>query len=322
MKKAFITGILGQDGAYLSKLLLKKGYKISGISRDVCNESRQNLKYLKIIDDVELISCDVLDKSKLKEIILDRQPCEIYNLAAQSSVGKSFSVPDLTFEINTLSVLNILEIMRNKLPDTRLFHASSGEIFGAAKELPTKENSQYSPLSPYAVSKLAAHTLVKNYRESFNLFACNGILYPHESVLRDETFFIKKVINHSIKIANDKQNELRVGNIDVIRDLGYAPDYAEAMWLMLQQDKPDDYNICSGKALSLKEITYHVFEKLNINKNKLIIDKELYRPADIDILCGDNSKAKEKLQWKYDKDFFEVLDLLIQSSLQELNKLK
>ena len=317
MKTAVITGITGQDGAYLGQLLLKNGYKVIGLSQQYRDKNIANLKYLGI-EEIIVEECDLLDTSSIIGILNQYQPDEIYNLAAQSSVGLSFSQPTGTINFNTMSVLNMLESIRTVKPDTRFYQASSSEMYGRVLELPITEHSVLHPLSPYAISKASAHWITVNYRESYGLFACCGILFNHESYLRRQDFFVKKVIQGALKIKAGKQSELRVGNIDVRRDFGFSPRYVEAMYLMLQQDTPQDFFICSGESVSLREIIYYIFDKLNIDRDKLVIDESFYRPNEIQDIHGDNSNAKKVLNWKYDMDFFNVLDILIDEEEKNL----
>lgn len=311
MKTAIITGITGQDGAYLSRFLLARDYTVVGLSRQYRDENLGRLKYLEIADQVIIKECDLLDISSITGILKQYQPDEIYNLAAQSSVGLSFSQPIGTISFNIISVLNLLEAIRIIKPGTKFYQASSSEMYGLVNDLPITENSVLHPVSPYAISKASAHWTVINYRESYNLFACCGIFFNHESYLRGNDFFVKKVITGALKIKRGEQDCLHVGNIDIKRDFGYSPKYVEAMYLMLQQDTPQDFLICSGKSLSLREIIYYVFDKLNISRDKLVVDKSLYRPHEIQNIYGDNSNAKKVLNWNYDMNFFNVLDILI-----------
>ena len=315
MKLAIITGISGQDGAYLTKLLLENQYKVIGLVRNTTT-SLPGLTYLGILDKVELIACNLLDIVQVTKILETYNPDEIYNLAAQSSVSESYINPISTFEFNTISVFNIIEAIRNTNPAIKLYQASSSEMFGKVGKLPITETSLIHPLSPYAISKVAAHYTCVNYRESYNMFICCGILFNHESYLRSDGFFVKKVIRESLEISQNKRTNLQVGNIDIKRDFGYAPKYVEAMYLLLQQEKPSDYLICSGQSVSLREIIYYVFDKLNIDRNLCVINKKFYRPADIEDIYGNNEKAKTELSWKYDLDFFAVLDLLIEEEIK------
>lgn len=319
MKVAIITGITGQDGAYLTRLLLNNNYKVIGLVRESSNEFT-GLNYLGLLDRVEIIECNLLDIVQFTKILNLFNPNEVYNLAAQSSVSQSYKDPIGTFQFNTISVFNIIEAIKNTNPDIKLYQASSSEMFGKVGKLPITEASLIHPVSPYAISKVAAHYTCVNYRESYNLFICCGILFNHESYLRNNNFFIKKVIKESIEISLNKRKNLQVGNIDIKRDFGYAPKYVEAMYLLMQQDKPSDYLICSGQSISLRDIIYYVFEKLNIDKSLCVINEKFYRPSDIEDIYGTNEKAKKELSWDYDYNFFAVLDLLIEEELMNYKK--
>lgn len=321
-KTALITGITGQDGAYLAKFLLNKGYKVVGLTRSYNQENLYGLVYLGIKDKITVEECDLSDLSNVITTLNKFKPDEIYNLASQSSVGLSFTQPVGTINFNIISVLNLLEAIRTIRPETKYYQASSGEMFGNVQNLPIKEYSVIHPTSPYAISKAAAHWTTVNYRESYGMFTCCGILFNHESYLRSPNFFVKKVIQESLKIQKGEQKLLTVGNLDIKRDFGYAPDYVEAMWLMLQQEKPKDYIVCSGKSIYLKDIVNYVFNKLNIDKNKIQIDKTLFRPNEIRDIYGNSEYAQKELGWNYNRDFFEVLDLLIEEELNSEKKVK
>jgi GDPmannose 4,6-dehydratase len=320
MKRALITGISGQDGAYLSKLLLEKGYEVFGVTRSFKSLNTDALEYLGVKDAVQIEECDLTDLMCVNGIFRQFQPDEIYNLASQSSVGLSFAKPVETLNYNIVSVINILETIRTISPATKFYQASSSEMFGNVEQLPIREDSIINPASPYAISKAAAHWAVKNYRESYGLFACCGILFNHESYLRGPNFFVKKVIREAIKIKNEEQDVLKVGNLNIKRDFGYAPDYVVAMWKMLQQDIPGEYIICSGESIYLKQIVEYVFNYLGIDKSKIIVDEKLLRPNEIQDIYGDNTKAMEKLNWDYDKNFFEVLNILIEEEKSNLTQ--
>lgn len=319
MKKAIITGINGQDGAYLASFLLNMGYTVIGFTRKKSNNFK-GLEYLKILDKIEVVECDLLNINKVAELLSAIQPDEIYNLAAQSSVYQSYKEPINTFEFNTLSVFNLIESIKNINPKIKLYQASSSEMFGRVKKLPITEESLIHPVSPYAISKVAAHYTCVNYRESYEMFISCGILFNHESYLRNDTFFIKKVIRESLEISLGKRDVLKVGNIDIKRDFGFAKKYVEAMYLMLQQDKPSDFLICSGQSVSLREIIYYIFEKLKISKDLCIIDPTFYRPSDIEDIYGINEKAKKELNWNYDLNFFNVLDILLEEEVKNYKK--
>lgn len=316
MKIAIITGITGQDGSYLAKLLVEKGYKVIGTTRSYNQSSTEKLKYLGISESVKIEEADMSDVFSTIKLITKYNPDEIYNLAAQSSVGLSFEQPIGTLQYNITSVLNILEAIRMSNPKIKFYQASSSEMYGKVKKLPITEDTALHPLSPYAISKATAYWTVVNYRESYNLFACNGILFNHESYLRSNNFFVKKIIRESIAISKYKQELLKVGNIDIKRDFGFTPDYVEAMWLLLQHTTAEDITICSGQSIYLRDIINHVFESLKISKHKLIIDEKLFRPVDIEDMYGDNSKAKNLIGWNYTKNFFDVLDLLLEEELR------
>lgn len=316
IKSAVITGITGQDGSYLAKLLLEKGYRVVGIFRSYNNSNITKLKYLQIAEEIVFEECDLTDISSILKLLNKYRPDEIYNLAAQSSVGLSFEQPIGTIQFNVISVLNLLESIRIVDKKIKLYQASSSEMYGKVKHLPITESTTLHPLSPYAISKASSYWTVVNYRESYGLFACNGILFNHESILRSNNFFVKKVVIESIRISKGLQSELKVGNIEIKRDFGFAPEYVKAMWLMLQIEKPDDFLICSGQSVSLKEIVYYVFDKLGIEKSKIVIDPLLYRPIEIEDIFGDNSKAKKLLLWRYEMPFWDVLDILIQEELK------
>jgi GDPmannose 4,6-dehydratase len=317
LKTAIITGITGQDGAYLAKLLLDHNYKVIGLVRKVF-DNYKGLEYLKIQKSIEILECDLLNIEKVSSVIKKYNPDEIYNLAAQSSVYQSYKNPIETFHFNTISVFNIIESIKNINPKIKLYQASSSEMFGKVDELPITENSLIHPVSPYAISKVSAHYTCVNYRESYNMFICSGILFNHESYLRSEDFFIKKVIRESIEISQNKRKILEVGNIDIKRDFGYAPRYVKAMYLMMQKEEAVDYLICSGQSISLREIIYYVFDKLNIDRSNCVVNKKFYRPAEIQDIYGNNEKVKTELGWQYDHTFFDVLDLLIEEEMLNL----
>lgn len=314
MKTAIITGISGQDGAYLAKLLLSKGYKVVGLVRPNKNVPLLGLDFLGISNDVEIREIDLLDKLAVDEMIKYYSPHEVYNLAAQSSVGLSFQSPVNTFEFNTISVINILEAIRNYSIDTKYYQASSSEMFGniGVENLPLKESVLFHPASPYGISKASAHWITVNYREAYGLKACCGILFNHESCLRGENFVIKKILRTALEIKSEVSNVLKLGNVSVQRDWGYAPKFVEAMWLMLQQDEFDEYLICTGHVTSLESIVTKVFDKLNLDVNKHVkIERTLMRNLELDVIYGDNSKAKKKLGWNYDLSLDQLIETLM-----------
>jgi GDPmannose 4,6-dehydratase len=319
MKIAIITGISGQDGPYLAKLLLEKDYKVVGTVRSYRCTNSKNFDYLGITNEVILEELDLLDMANVIRIIQKYKPDEIYNLAAQSSVGLSFDQPLGTFSFNTTSVNNLLESIRLFSPTTKLYQASSSEMYGRVKTMPITLETPMHPISPYGVSKMASYFMITTYRESYDLFVCNGVLFNHESFLRSNNFFIKKVIIDSIAIKNGTLDRLVVGNLNVKRDFGYAPKYVEAMWKILQSDTADDFIICSGKSILLRDIVEYVFKKLDIDKNLILENKDFFRPNEIEEIYGDNTKAKKDLNWQYAFSFFDVLDILIDEEMRNYN---
>jgi GDPmannose 4,6-dehydratase len=317
MKRALITGVTGQDGAYLSKVLLDKGYKVYGIIRDATVSNLNNLRFLGVEDGVELIPANLLDLSNVLRVLERSRPDEIYNLAAQSSVAISFEQPIWTLEFNVLSTINFLEALRILPLEAKFYQASSSEMYGRVKTLPVDEETALHPVSPYAISKATDHWIAINYRESYGLFCCCGILFNHESVLRPGHFVTKKALATAVRIKKGSREKLRLGNIEIKRDWGYAPEYVKAMWLMLQQEYPDDYIIATNEAHSLREFVEHVFASLELNwEEHIIIDKGLMRPSDIDIIYGNPRKAIGKLGWEYHLSFSELIELLVQEQLK------
>lgn len=322
MRKALITGITGQDGAYLTKFLLDKGYKVTGLTRDASGSNIRNLQYLGIDHLVTLIEANLLDLSNVIRMIEKSEPDELYNLTAQSSVGLSFDQPIGTLEFNIISVANLLEAIRIVRPKTRFYQASSSEMFGNVREenLPVRENLIFHPVSPYGISKASAHWISVNYREAYGLFAICGVLFNHESALRGKNFVTKSILNTAVRISNGLANGITLGNLKVSRDWGYAPEYVKAMWLMLQQEEPDDFIICSGEPHTLEEFAREVFKKLNLEFDRLVkIDENLYRPLELEVIYGDNSKAKELLGWQYDMSFAKLIDTLVNDEIQYVN---
>jgi GDPmannose 4,6-dehydratase len=315
MNVAIITGITGQDGAYLSKLLLEKKYKIIGLVRSKNSSSLRGLNYLNITDQITIEECDLTDISQILRIFKEYQPTEIYNLAAQSSVSLSFSQPIGTFQFNTLSVFNLLEAIKQFDTKIKFYQASSSEMFGEVKHLPITEDTEFHPKSPYAISKAAAHWTCVNYRESYNLFVCCGILFNHESHLRTDTFFVKKVIREALKIKKGLSDTLTVGNLNIKRDIGYAPIYVEAMYKMMQQPEADSYLICTGSSVSLQYITEYIFNKLEVPTSAIVSDKKLYRPSEINDIYGSNKHINTSLNWQYNLTIENLLDILVDEEL-------
>jgi GDPmannose 4,6-dehydratase len=311
-KTAIVTGVSGQDGAYLSQLLVSKGYTVVGIVRSFEKFSDKKLSYLGIANKVVIEECHLENKELVMAIVNKYKPVEIYNLAAQSSVSLSFQKPRETMQFNIISVINLLEAIRTINPAIRFYQASSSEMFGKVNDLPITENSLLHPLSPYAISKVTGHQITINYRESYQLFACCGILFNHESYLRDDNFFFKKLMHGALDIHFGNKEYLEFGNLHIKRDFGYSKDYVEAMWLMLQQEKPEEFLICSGTSITLQELVEYVFEKLGIPTTKIIINPELFRPTEIEDIYGSNQKAIELLRWKTEPDFFKIADKLLE----------
>jgi GDPmannose 4,6-dehydratase len=320
-KTAIITGITGQDGMYLAKLLIEKQYKVVGIIRSITDNNYPGFKYLQINNDLLFEECDLHDITQIISLFKKYKPDEVYNLAAQSSVGQSFVQPIGTIQFNVISVLNLLEAIKISDYPTRFYQASSSEMYGKVDQLPVKEITPMHPLSPYAVSKASGHWITTNYRESYNLFTCCGILFNHESFLRKPSFFVKKVIAGAIQIKLGKEAKLYLGNIDLKRDFGYAPKYVEAMWLMMQQSTPSDYLICSGQSISLRHIVEYTFDCLEISMDCVEVSPSLLRPTEIEDIYGDNTKAKNELGWEYSYSFQQVLDILIAEE-QQFQKMK
>jgi len=316
---AIITGITGQDGAYLAKLLISKGYKIIGVVKDSNNINKSRLEYLSIADQILWQQCELTKKVEVEKLLQQHNPTEFYNLAAQSSVFKSYQDPILTLSFNTLSVATILECIRQVDKKIKFYQASSGEMYGNVNSFPITENSTLYPVSPYAVSKCTSFWLTVNYRESFGMFCTSGISFNHESYLRNENFIIKKILNTAFDILDGKKEILELGNIDIRRDFGYAPKYVEAMYLMMQHSSPDHYILASGKSVSLKDVVFYIFDKLNISRDKVVVNTDLYRPNEIMDIYGDSSKAKKFLNWEYEISFFDVLDIIIDESIENRN---
>jgi GDPmannose 4,6-dehydratase len=324
-KKALVTGITGQDGSYLAELLLSKDYEVYGIIRRSSSFNTERIDH--IYEDrhvnnpqLQLIYGDLNDASSLNKILRDVKPDEIYNLGAQSHVRVSFDVPEYTGEVTGLGTLRILEAIREVGIQPKFYQASSSELYGLVQEVPQTEKTPFYPRSPYAVAKLYAYWITVNYRESYNMFACNGILFNHESPRRGETFVTRKITRAVAAIKLGQQNKLYLGNLDAKRDWGFAGDYVEAMWLMLQQDKPDDYVIATGETHSVREFLDEAFSYLDLDwQNYVEIDPMYYRPAEVDLLIGNASKARSVLQWEPKVTFRELVRMMVEADLQALN---
>ncbi|MBA2113324.1 GDP-mannose 4,6-dehydratase [Bremerella alba] len=317
MRVALITGITGQDGAYLAKFLLAKGYQVHGMVR-----RGSTLPFERIADLTEKITLhqgDLLDQMALNRLIERVQPSEVYNLAAQSFVPTSFDQPILTGEVTGLGVTRILEAIRTVDTNIRFYQASSSEMFGKVYEEPQRETTPFWPRSPYGVSKMYGHWMTVNYRESYNLFASSGILFNHESPLRGTEFVTRKISYAVAKIVHGQQSELRLGNLDAERDWGFAGDYVEAMWLMLQADTPDDFVVATGQKHTVREFCRLAFERVNLEWEKyVVVDERFYRPADVNTLCGDPSKAREELGWEPKVSFEQLVHMMVDEDMKRV----
>ena len=322
MKKiAFITGMTGQDGPYLAKFLLEKGYKVYGLVKRYSNPNLDNIKFLNIEDDIELITGDITDDCSINHLIRSIKPSEFYNLAAQSFVGSSWDLNKVTTEVNAIGVLNILNAIRMHSPETKFYQASTSEMFGNSHiDGIQNENTPFKPRSPYGVAKLYAHWITINFRESYSLYASSGILFNHESPIRGIEFVTRKVTDGVARIKLGIKNNITLGNLDAKRDWGFAGDFVEAMWLMLQQDNPDDYVIATGKQHSIRELLDISFNHVGITDWKQYVesDPRFKRPAELHSLNGDMSRAKEKLNWKQKTSFEDMIKMMVDADLKRL----
>lgn len=315
-KNALITGITGQDGAYLARFLLDKGYKVFGIYRRLSTPNFWRLQYLDIFEKVELIPADLLDSASLIEAIKVSHPDEIYHLAAQSFVGTSFEQPVGAGEITGLGVTRILEAIRDINPRIKFYQASTSELYGNGNKTSQNEDTPFKPSSPYASAKLYGYWITRIYREGYGIFACNGILFNHESPIRGLEFVTRKICNSVAKIALGLEEEIRLGNLDAKRDWGYAPEYVESMWLMLQQDQPDDYVIATNESHSVRELAEKAFQIVGLDWQKYVkVDERFLRPLDVNFLHGDYSKAKQKLAWEPKVKFTDLIEIMVKEDL-------
>jgi GDPmannose 4,6-dehydratase len=323
MRTALITGITGQDGSYLAELLLKKKYKVVGIARRSSTNTFERINH--ILKDITIEKGDLLDQGSLQRLIVKHEPAEVYNLASQSFVYDSWDQPILTSEVSGLGVTRMLEAIRTvvsakKTKDIKFYQASSSEMFGKVKETPQNEDTSFYPRSPYGVSKVYGHWITVNYRESFNLFATSGILFNHESPRRGIEFVTRKISDGVARIKLGIEKELRLGNLDAKRDWGFAGDYVQAMWLMLQQDEPDDYVIGSGETHSVREFCELAFRHAGLDyKKHVVIDKTFNRPADVELLISNPTKARKKLKWKPKVDFSKLVTMMVDADIQSLS---
>jgi GDPmannose 4,6-dehydratase len=326
MPKALITGITGQDGSYLADLLLEKGYEVHGLIRRSSSFNTERINHV-YQDPHEkgnrffLHYGDLSDAVSVMTLLQDVRPDEIYHLGAQSHVRVSFDVPEFTGDVTGLGTLRLLEGIRKAQLKTRFYQASSSEMYGLVQEVPQKEETPFYPRSPYAAAKVYAHWITVNYRESYDLFACSGILFNHESPRRGETFVTRKITRAIARIKAGLQDYLYLGNLEAKRDWGYAPEYVEAMWLMLQQDTPDDYVIATGETHSVQEFLDEAFSHIGMDPDKYVrIDPRYYRPAEVDLLIGDPSKAKKQLGWEPKTKFKDLVKIMVDADIEALEK--
>lgn len=316
-KRALITGITGQDGSYLAEFLIEKGYEVFGLKRRTSTVTFERIKHIQ--DEITLVSGDMHDQSSLLNVVEEVNPDEVYNLAAQSFVPTSWDQPLLTGDVTALGVTRILEALRQVNPKTRFYQASSSEMFGKVQEIPQTEKTPFHPRSPYGVAKVYGYWIAVNYRESYDMFSCSGILFNHESPRRGLEFVTRKITNGVARIKLGLANELRLGNLEAKRDWGYAGDYVRAIWLMLQQDEPDDYVIATGETHSVGELAELGFSYVGLNwKDYVIVDKRFYRPAEVHRLVGDASKARKKLGWEPEVCFKELIERMVEADLRQL----
>lgn len=319
-KTALVTGITGQDGSYLAELLLEKGYRVVGMTRRTSTEVHERIEH--IVDQVEILSGDLLDQSSITSIVSQVEPDEIYNLAAQSFVPASWSQPVLTGEFTALGVTRVLEAIRQVNPAIRFYQASSSEMFGNAVESPQTEKTAFHPRSPYGVAKVYGHWITVNYRESYDLYACSGIGFNHESARRGKEFVTRKISDGVARIKLGLAKELHLGNLDAHRDWGFAGDYVRAMWLMLQQERPDDYVIATGQTHSVRDFLRIAFEVAGLGSFEpyVVIDPRFVRPAEVDRLIGDASKARSILKWKPEVSFEQLVTMMVASDIKRCER--
>ncbi len=326
MKKALITGITGQDGSYLAEFLLAKDYEVHGIIRRASTFNTERIDHLyqdPHVNGVRLFLHygDIADSTNLIKLLYRIQPDEVYNLAAQSHVRVSFDIPEYTGDVTGLGTVRILEAIRETGSKAKFYQASSSEMYGKVQETPQRETTPFYPRSPYGAAKVYAYWLTVNYRESFGMFACNGILFNHESPRRGETFVTRKITRAIARIRAGLQDKLYLGNLDAKRDWGYAREYVEAMWLMLQQKEPDDYVIATGETHSVQEFLEEAFSSVNLDWRKYVkVDPQYYRPAEVDLLVGDASKAKQKLGWEPTTTFTKLVHLMVDADIEAVTR--
>jgi len=319
VKKALVTGVTGQDGSYLAEFLLERGYQVIGMVRRTSTTNFDRIRHIQ--DRLTLVQGDLLDQVSLVDIMKEHQPDEIYNLAAQSFVPTSWKQPVLTGEFTALGVTRMLDAMRMVAPEARFYQASSSEMFGKVREVPQNEHTPFHPRSPYGVAKVYGHWITVNYRESYGLFACSGILFNHESPRRGLEFVTRKVTHGAARIKLGLAKELLMGNLETERDWGFAGDYVKAMWLMLQEDKPEDFVVATGKPHSVRRLLETTFDLLDLDYREYVrVDRRFIRPADVDQLVGDATRAREKLGWRPEVIFEELLKMMVDADLALLKR--
>ena len=320
-KVALITGITGQDGTYLADFLLKKNYRVFGLVARRSSDTFWRLREMSIVDKVDIVHGDVADLSSVTRALQATRPNEIYNLAAQSFVGTSWDQPVLTAQVDGIGVVNVLEAIRQFSPSTRFYQASTSEMYGGIQKGMQDERTSFHPRSPYGVAKLFGHWITVNYRESFGMHASSGILFNHESPLRGIEFVTRKVTDGVARIKLGKQKELRLGNIDAKRDWGFAGDYVEAMWLMLQQETADDYVIATGKTTSVRDMCKIAFEHVGLSyEDHIAVDRKFYRPAEVDVLLGDAAKAQARLGWRPKTSLEQLIKMMVDADLRRVER--
>ena len=320
MKRALITGINGMDGSHLADLLLEKGYEVFGMERRTSSPNRINTKHLE--SNIKFVNGDLSDQNSLVRCLKESNPDEVYNLGAMSFVGESWNTPEQTGDVNGMGVLRMLEAIREYGEKVKFYQASTSEMFGKMVENPANENTPFYPRSPYGVAKLYGHWITKNYRESYDMFNCNGILFNHESERRGIEFVTRKITDGVAKLYLGIQDDISLGNLDAKRDWGYAPDYVEAMWLMLQQDEPDDYVIATGETHSIREFLDIAFNVVGVKdwSDYVIQDERFMRPAEVDVLRGDASRARQKLNWVNKTSFKQLITKMLENDIRKLEE--
>ncbi len=320
-KTALITGITGQDGSYLAEFLLDQGYRVAGIVRRSSSENFQRIEHLR--DRIDLHQADLLDQTSLAQVVEKTRPAEVYNLAAMSFVPTSWAQPVLTAEFTAVGVTRLLDAVRQYCPEARFYQASSSEMYGKVRETPQRETTPFHPRSPYGVAKVYGHYITVNYRESYGLYACSGILFNHESPRRGLEFVTRKITHGVARIKHGLDTELRLGNLDAKRDWGFAGDYVRAMWMMLQQDQADDYVIGTGETHSVEEFVTLAFDRAGLDWRKhVVIDPAFYRPAEVDLLLGDPAKAQATLGWRLEVSFEQLVHMMVDADIAALGSAK